>query len=87
MRGFEVDPGELRTLAGPLLRAVGEVAEQALHPDGEVDVRRGELFAALGRLREAADHAIGVLGRDAEETAHRLTATARQYEEADSYRA
>ncbi|ANZ36437.1 hypothetical protein BBK82_10555 [Lentzea guizhouensis] len=85
MRGFEVDPAELRTLAGPLLRAVEEVAEQVVHPDGEVDGRRGELFAALGRLRRAAEHATGVLGRDAEGTAHRLADTAGQYERADSY--
>ncbi|KOV89691.1 hypothetical protein [Nocardia sp. NRRL S-836] len=85
MRGFEVDPAELRTLAGPLVRAAGEVAEQVAHPDGEVDGRRGGLFAALDRFRGAAGHAVEVLGRDAEQTAHRLADTARRYEEADSY--
>lgn len=85
MRGFQVDPAELRSLAGPLLSAVGEVSDQVRHPDGEVNPRRGELFAALGRFRAAADHATGVLGRDADEAAARLVDTARRYEQADSY--
>ncbi|MEU7475514.1 hypothetical protein AB0A63_05985 [Lentzea sp. NPDC042327] len=84
MRGFEVDPAELRALTGPLARAVEQVAEQAVHPDGEVDGRRGELFAALSRFRGAAGHATGVLGGDADETVHRLRDTARLYEQVDT---
>ena len=41
------------------------------------------LATAVTRLRAAADHATGVLMRDAEETAARLALTARPYEQVD----
>lgn len=85
MHGFTVDTAELRALARPLRLAAEDVTELSRHPDGVVDPARGGLFAALARLRDAAEHATAVLVRDADETAARLVDTARHYEEVDSF--
>lgn len=84
MSGFTVDPAELRALAGPLLRATEDVTALTRHPE-QLDPSRGELFAALGRFREAAEHATGELMRDVDGTADRLVETARRYEQADTF--
>lgn len=85
MNGFTVDTAELRALARPLRLAAEDVTELARHPGGHADPSRGELFAALARFREAADHATGVLVRDIGEAADRLTGTARHYEQVDTF--
>ncbi|MFS8104176.1 hypothetical protein LFM09_44395 [Lentzea alba] len=85
MNGFTVDTAELRALAPPLRRAAEDVTELVRHPDGSADPSHGELFAALSRFRDAAEHATGVLTRDVDEAATRLVDTARHYEEVDSF--
>lgn len=79
-----MDPAELRALARPLLQAAEDVTALARHPE-HPDPLRGELFAAIARFREAADHATGELLRDVDGTADRLLETARHYEQADTF--
>jgi hypothetical protein len=85
VNGFTVDTAELRALARPLRLAAEDVTALARHPDGYADRSRGELFAALARFRDAAEHATDVLVGDVHETETRIISTARHYEQVDTF--
>ena len=85
MNGFTVDTAELRALVRPLRLAAEDVTALGRSQDGSPDPSRSELFAALARFRDAAEHATEVLVRDVDETTARLTSTARHYDEVDIF--